>query len=179
MKYNKENIDVNKGFTLFYGHSIDSPYPFFSQFTRLPFTYNGIQFVTAEHYMMFSKAILFLDEEIAKEILKDPSPYRAKKLGKKVSNFDLKVWEEKRYDIVLHGNILKFSQNQRAKEVLLSTEDTIIVECSPSDKIWGIGIDRFKIEARQPDKWNGLNLLGFALMEVRDILRNYKDDTTT
>ena len=73
-------------------------------------------------------------------------------------------------DVVVKGNIAKFSQNEKPLDLLLSTDDKILVEASPKDTVWGIGLDESSSEAKQPRKWIGENLLGFALMEVRDIL---------
>lgn len=93
-----------------------------------------------------------------------------KKLGRKACDYDDEVWKEKRFDVVVKGNIAKFSQNEKLLDSLLSTGDKILVEASPKDTVWGIGLDESSSEAIQPLKWIGENLLGFALMEVRDIL---------
>lgn len=97
-----------------------------------------------------------------------------KKLGRKVRNYDDVTWKEKRFDVVVKGNIAKFSQNEKLQNFLLSTGDKILVEASPKDTVWGIGLDESSPEAIQPSKWKGDNLLGFALMEVRDILSEKK-----
>jgi ribA/ribD-fused uncharacterized protein len=120
---------------------------------------------------MAGKARLFNDHEILEQILKAETPNQAKSLGRKVRNFDPKIWNENKYEIVKQGNFLKFSQNEKFKEFLLSTDDTILVEASPYDKIWGIGMLETNAKAKDPTQWNGENLLGFALMEVRDELR--------
>ena len=93
-----------------------------------------------------------------------------KKLGRKACDYDDEVWKEKRFDVVVKGNIAKFSQNEKLLDSLLSTGDKILVEASPKDTVWGIGLDEASPEAIQPRKWIGENLLGFALMEVHDIL---------
>lgn len=92
-------------------------------------------------------------------------------MGRKVKNFDPDIWNEHKYGIVKKGNFLKFSQNERFKEFLLSTDNKILVEASPYDTIWGIGMLETDPNAKNPAQWNGENLLGFALMEVRDELR--------
>ncbi|WP_295221067.1 NADAR family protein [uncultured Chryseobacterium sp.] len=81
------------------------------------------------------------------------------------------LWDEHKYEIVKQGNLLKFSQNEKLKEFLLSTEDKVLVEASPYDTIWGIGMPETNPKAGNPSEWNGENLLGFALMEVRDELK--------
>lgn len=121
--------------------------------------------------MMAGKAKLFDDQEVFKEILTAETPNQAKSLGRKVKNFDPKIWDEHKYEIVKQGNLLKFSQNEKFKEFLLSTNDKILVEASPYDTIWGIGMLETDPRAENPQQWNGENLLGFALMEVRDELK--------
>jgi ribA/ribD-fused uncharacterized protein len=121
--------------------------------------------------MMAGKAKLFNDHETLEEVLKSETPNQAKSLGRKVKNFDPKIWDEHKYEIVRHGNYLKFSQNDKLKEFLLSTNTKTLVEASPYDTIWGIGMLETDPKAVNPSFWNGENLLGFALMEVRDLLK--------
>jgi len=160
-------------FLFFWGHTAKDEITksCFSQWFPFKFEENGIVYKTAEHYMMAGKARLFNDHETLQEILISNSPNQAKSLGRKVKNFDPKIWDEHKYDIVKQGNLLKFSQNEKFKEFLLSTNDKILVEASPYDKIWGIGMLETDTRAENPLLWNGENLLGFALMEVRDELR--------
>lgn len=165
----KENIE----FLFFWGHTVKEEITkaCFSQWFPLQFKESGINYPTAEHYMMAGKARLFIDNETLEEILKSDSPNQAKSLGRKVKNFDPKIWDEQKYDIVKRANFLKFSQNEAFKEFLLSTNDKILVEASPYDTIWGIGMLETDSKAQDPSLWNGENLLGFALMEVRDLLK--------
>jgi ribA/ribD-fused uncharacterized protein len=165
----KEKIE----FLFFWGHTVKDEITkaCFSQWFPFEFEENRIFYKTAEHYMMAGKAKLFNDHEILEQILKAETPNQAKSLGRKVKNFDPKLWNEHKYEIVKQGNLLKFSQNEEFKEFLLSTEDKILVEASPYDKIWGIGMLETNPKAENPLQWNGENLLGFALMEVRDELR--------
>ncbi len=123
-----------------------------------------------EQYMMAAKAELFQDEEIKKQILNSSDQREIKTLGRKVGNFDQKVWDHVKYSIVLNGNWKKFSQNRELREFLLSTGDSVLVEASPYDRIWGIQLSADAPEAQNPFHWRGENLLGFALMEVRDEL---------
>lgn len=165
----KEKIE----FLFFWGHTVKEEITkaCFSQWFPFQFEENGIEYQTAEHYMMAGKAKLFNDNETLEEILKSDSPNQAKKLGRKVKNFDPKLWNEQKYEIVKRANLLKFSQNQKFKDFLLSTNDKILVEASPYDTIWGIGMLETDPKAANPIQWDGENLLGFALMEVRDELR--------
>ncbi|SUY42887.1 NADAR family protein [Clostridium perfringens] len=87
-----------------------------------------------------------------------------------VKNFNENIWNERKIDIVVKGNIEKFSQNEELKKFLLNTKNKIIVEASPYDSIWGVGLSVNNENITNPNKWSGKNLLGFALMEVRDFL---------
>lgn len=132
-----------------------------------PFVINGIMYATAEHYMMAEKARLFQDEATFAEIIAARSPAIAKKLGRKVTNFDDQIWLQHRWDIVVRGNRAKFAQHAELRNFLLQTGDRVLVEASPFDRIWGIGMAATDPNAEKPQFWNGLNLLGFALMAVR------------
>ena len=120
---------------------------------------------------MAAKAELFGDGEIRAQILESRDPKRIKALGRKVRNFDQTLWDRAKYSIVLNGNWCKFSQNRALRDFLLSTGNSVLAEASPFDGIWGIRLSAASSEARDPLKWRGENLLGFALMEVRDELR--------
>lgn len=136
-----------------------------------PFEEEGIVYPTAEHYMMAGKAKLFGDEEHWEQIIHSKTAAEAKKLGRKVRNFDKAVWEEQRCPIVIQGNILKFTQHEELKTFLLNTKDRVLVEASPPDAIWGIGMAKDHVNATNPAAWRGTNLLGFCLMEARDVLK--------
>ncbi|MDE7476850.1 MAG: NADAR family protein, partial [Lachnospiraceae bacterium] len=134
------------------------------------FSDNG-SYCCMEQFMMAQKAELFGDSDILKQILSCKDPKKIKALGQKVKHFDESVWSKTKYAIVLNGNYMKFSQNPQMKKFLLQTSDKILVEASPYDGIWGIKMDEANKDAQNPLKWRGQNLLGFALMEVRDVLR--------
>ncbi len=142
----------------------------FSQWYEASFELDGIKYPTAEHYMMAEKARLFQDEAILEQILAANHPGEAKKLGRLVKGFQQETWEKHRVAIVVRGNKGKFEQNERLQDFLLGTREKILVEASPRDLIWGIGLAQNHLDADNPYKWRGLNLLGFALMEVRSIL---------
>ncbi|KAJ3336268.1 hypothetical protein HDU93_003176 [Gonapodya sp. JEL0774] len=127
---------------------------------------------------MAGKARIFGDMENLEAILAATKPGAVKSLGRKVTPYDDDVWSRERYQVVVRGNLAKFSQNIALKEFLLATGEKILVEASPLDRIWGIGLAKTAPEADKPSQWKGLNLLGFALMEVRERLRAGEELTT-
>ncbi len=144
----------------------------FSQWWLADFVVADLTYRSTEHWMMAEKARLFADEDILSQILAASSPAEAKKLGRKISGFVPEVWEAHKFNIVQAGNQHKFSQHSELREFLLMTNDRVLVEASPVDAIWGIGLAADSPDAMNPPRWRGPNLLGFALMEVRDQLRN-------
>lgn len=181
MKYRRSTLieKFEKGealdFLFFWGHRpkqdtvIDKSC--LSQWWRQGFQHEGIYYRTAEHWMMAEKARLFEDPASLERILKAGTPIEAKKLGRKVKGFQLETWQTHAYQIVKRGNLQKFSQHQNLQTYLLSTGDKVLVEASPYDPIWGIGLAQEAPQAQDPRQWLGSNWLGFALMEVRDELR--------
>ncbi|MEU9194686.1 NADAR family protein [Streptomyces hundungensis] len=143
----------------------------FSQWWPSPFTVDGVEYATAEHWMMASKARLFGDAEAEQAALTAANPALAKKAGRMVRGFDEAVWRRERYGIVLAGSLHKFGQDEALRDYLLATGDRVLVEASPLDRIWGIGLAADAPEAEDPRRWRGLNLLGFALTEARERLR--------
>lgn len=180
-KYSVEQVrkEFSKGkvlkYILFWGHQPSSDGSItkscFSQWWKSDFWSEANTCCCMEQFMMANKAELFGDEEIRERILQCSDPKQMKALGRKVRNFDETVWNEIKYSIVLNGNYLKFSQNAELRNFLLATGDSIIAEASPYDGIWGIKMREADENAFDPLKWRGENLLGFALMEVRDEIR--------
>lgn len=142
----------------------------FSQWYPAPFILDDVRYASAEHYMMAEKAKLFNDIEVRKRIITASNPGSAKALGREVKGFDQGIWEQHRMDIVIRANIAKFSQNEELGKFLISTGNRVLVEASPVDKIWGVGLSEQDNEINNHLLWNGLNLLGFALMKVRSVL---------
>jgi ribA/ribD-fused uncharacterized protein len=145
----------------------------FSQWFELPFVVDDVTYQTAEHWMMANKASLFNDSNTHLRIINAKTPGEAKELGRQVTGFDEQVWIENRYDIVVKGNIHKFNQYPLFAEFLINTKGRVLVEASPVDKIWGVGMSKDAEQIENPHFWNGENLLGFALMEVRDFLADF------
>jgi ribA/ribD-fused uncharacterized protein len=122
---------------------------------------------------MSQKALLFNDKTTFEKILSTDRPGEAKELGRQVLGFDDQIWNEKRFDIVKIGNIHKFNQNPAFADYLINTGDKVLVEASPVDIVWGIGLSKESIYIDNIYAWHGLNLLGFVLMEVRDFLKEF------
>ena len=141
-----------------------------SQWWPVEFTVEGETYRSAEHFMMVGKARLFDDEDAARRILDAGDPQLAKKLGRTVRGFDPATWAEQCFDVVVRGNEAKFGQHPDLAAFLRSTAPAVLVEASPSDAIWGIGLAAADPRAATPSTWAGTNLLGFALMAVRDRL---------
>ncbi|BBM82170.1 NADAR family protein [Candidatus Uabimicrobium amorphum] len=167
----EHNKNTKLKYVFFWGHTpknkneIDKSC--FSNWFPMPFSIDGITYATAEHYMMAQKALLFNDQEYHDKIIQCKTPGEAKKFGRKVRNFDDDTWKKHRFDIVVKGCVAKFSQNTSLKDFLLQTGTRILVEASPRDRIWGIGLAASNEKVYDPNHWKGLNLLGFALMEAR------------
>lgn len=172
MLYNKKNIKdlINNGFIFFWREN--EPYGVFSQWYKLDFSDGERTYNCAEQYMMYQKSILMGDFETSEIIMKETNPRKIKDLGRLVKNFDEKLWNESKYDIVLRASLLKFGTNEELRKFIIST-NSILVEASPYDSIWGIKMD-IKNPNINPDCWKGENLLGFALMEARHILKAIK-----
>lgn len=143
----------------------------FGQWTDSPFTLDGRTYRCAEQYMMAEKARLFGDEQVERAILDSDSPREHKRLGRQIAGFDETRWAEQRCEIVFRGNVAKFTQHPELGKVLLETSERTLVEASPLDKIWGIGLAANDPDAYEPDKWPGQNLLGKTLERVRARLR--------
>jgi ribA/ribD-fused uncharacterized protein len=167
------NSSGSMKFLFFWGHQRPSSgvsASCFSQWYGAPFIVGRERFPTAEHYMMAEKAALFDDDETRKKVLVAPNPGAAKALGRQVRGFDDARWVQARFAIVCRANEAKFTQNPELRAFLEQTGNRVLVEASPVDRIWGIGLAQDDERARNPNQWRGLNLLGFALMQVRERL---------
>lgn len=142
-----------------------------SQWWPSPFTVDGVRYATAEHWMMAGKARLFRDAEAERLALAAEHPAEAKKAGRLVRGFDDAVWARERFRIVVEGSVHKFAAHPELGGFLLGTGERVLVEASPLDRVWGIGLAATDQGAADPERWKGPNLLGFALMEARERLR--------
>ena len=143
----------------------------FSQWQRARFEMDGVEFNTAEQAMMYHKAKVFGDDAIAEQILATSDARKQKALGRKVKGFDNAVWDQHKEDIVLRANRAKFGQNKGLRRKLFQTGDRMLVEASPLDLIWGIGLDADNARSTPPDQWPGQNLLGKIITQVREELK--------
>ena len=145
-----------------------------SQWYASPFTHEGRTYATAEHWMMWHKARIAGRPDIAEDILTDPDPRRAKALGREAAGPRNPTWDAQKYPLVVQGNVLKFEQNLQERIFLYDTGLDVLVEASPFDPQWGIGMDQQTAEGLHPREWKGTNLLGYALMEAREELRTVR-----
>ncbi|UIX30431.1 NADAR family protein [Streptomyces sp. GQFP] len=142
-----------------------------SQWWPATFSVDGVEYATAEHWMMAAKARLFEDPEAEHRAITSPNPALAKKAGRLVRGFDEAVWQRERFGIVVEGSVHKFAAHPELREFLLATGNRVLVEASPVDRVWGIGLAGDDEAAQDPERWQGPNLLGFALMAARERLR--------
>ena len=165
MTENRESFEMNEKFTFFWRS--ESP---FSQWYPAVFIVGDVRFNCAEQYMMYRKALLFEDEVIARKILDASSPQTQKALGRKVRNFSEPVWEEQSHEIVYTGNHAKFTQNPPLQAALLATAGTTLVEASPRDRVWGVGLSEDDPRIHHRKQWLGQNRLGEILTRLREDL---------
>ena len=135
------------------------------------FTYADIRFSSMEQYMMYQKAVCFRDERTASEILRTDDVAEIKALGRQVAGYDDNTWNGIRQIVIYEGLLAKFSQNEELKQQLLETGDATLAECAVRDRIWGIGLSMTDPNRSDKANWKGQNLLGYALMMVRDKLK--------
>lgn len=161
-------------FMPFYGHTPSGPdvdASCLSQWAVAPFVLDGQVYPTAEHFMMATKARLFGDDDALAQILASPGPREVKALGRQVRGYADGTWAAARFEAVVRGNVAKFGQHEGRRAFLLGTGERVLVEAAPRDTVWGVGLGRSNPAITDPSRWRGQNLLGFALMEVRSVLR--------
>ena len=134
------------------------------------FTVNDVDFSSMEQYMMYKKAVCFGDKDMADKILATDDVAEIKAFGRLVANYNESYWNGVRQIVVFEGLTAKFSQNEDLKAKLKATDNSILAECAVKDRIWGIGLSMNNPDRLQIDKWKGQNLLGYALMMVREQL---------
>ena len=152
-------------------HNPDEINGYLSNWHMVNFTVGDISFSSMEQYMMYRKAICFHDGEIASKILATDDVAEIKNLGRQVAGYDDSIWSGIRQIVVYEGLLAKFSQNKDLKDSLLGTGEAILAECAVKDRIWGIGLSMNDSARFDVGKWKGRNLLGYALMMVREKLK--------
>ena len=158
-----------------YFHLPDEPNGYLSNWYISPFDLDGQHFTSVEQYIMYRKCMAFGDTVSAAAVLQTSDTARQQGIGRQAAGYIDSVWAGKRQMIVVRGLLAKFSQNEELKQKLLHTDDAILVECAGSDKIWACGIRLNDDRRRDAANWTGMNILGFALMEVRDMLRKKEE----
>ena len=153
-------------------HNPDEMNGYLSNWYLSDFEIDGIKYTSMEQYMMYKKAILFNDDEIAQQILATSNVGKIKALGRSVKNYDDIIWNGLRQIIVYKGLLEKFRQNDDLRKKLLDTKQNILAECAVQDKVWGIGLSMKDDNRFDLNEWQGQNLLGFSLMSVRTELSN-------
>ena len=152
-------------------HNIDEENGYLSNWYLSDFVIDGVTYSSVEQYMMYIKATTFVDMDIANKIMATNDVSVIKSLGRSVSNYDETTWNAIRGRVVYDALLAKFSQNEDLKRLLLDTGDSILVECAVKDTIWGIGLSMTNPNRYDKSKWKGKNLLGKALMKVREKLK--------
>lgn len=161
-------MKITDKFVFFWGNNST-----FSNWYPEYFQHNGVWYNCSEQYMMQQKALLFKDYESAAKIMTESSPKEQKALGRKIADFNKETWIRECIDIMVPGLVSKFMQSPIANKEILLSGNRIIVEASPVDEIWGIGMGQDNPDVEDQSKWNGLNLLGVCLMKTRDIINGY------
>lgn len=152
-------------------HNPDEMNGYLSNWYLADFYVNKIPYSSMEQYMMYQKALLFNDMEIAEQILNTSNVGKIKAFGRSVKNYEDILWNGMRQIIVYQGLLEKFQQNVELKEKLLSTQNNLLAECAVQDRIWGIGLSMKDERRLHLHEWQGQNLLGFSLMNVRTVLK--------
>ena len=151
-------------------HNVGEENGYLSNWYPSSFTLHGVDFSSMEQYMMYRKAICFGDDKIAAQILATEDVAEIKTLGRLVAGYDENLWNGVRQIVVYEGLLAKFSQNPELKERLKSSGSAVLAECAVKDRIWGIGLSMRDPDRFDRTKWKGQNLLGYALMMVREKL---------
>lgn len=162
LKINEKTVDA------VYFHKPDEPHGFLSNWYPSPFDLDGIHFTSVEQYIMYSKCKLFGDEDSASAVMATDDVEKQQTIGRKATGYIGSVWAGARQMVAFRGLMAKFSQNEDLKKQLLDTEDAYLVECARSDKVWACGISLYDDKRFDASNWDGQNILGFALMEVRN-----------
>ncbi len=171
----KEKLYINgTAYPACYFHKPEEQNGFLGNWYMSDFTLDNIKFSSMEQYIMYRKCMIFEDSSSAQKIMRTSNPAEQKEIARNATGYHEVVWSGIRQVVLLHGLIEKFSQNSELKEALLATDDAFLVESANSDKIWACGAGLYNDDRKNIYKWSGKNILGFALMETREMLRGAK-----
>lgn len=151
-------------------HNPEEENGYLSNWQLSTFAVDGLVFSSMEQFMMYHKALCFDDQAVAAQIRATTDVAKIKALGRRVANYEESLWNGLRQLVVYEGLLAKFSQNEELKNALKATGKAVLAECAVNDRIWGIGLSMTDPTRFQKDKWRGQNLLGYALMRVRERL---------
>ena len=161
-----------------YFHKIDEPNGFLSNWYPSNFEIDGMKFCNVEQYIMYRKCTVFGDFKAAEAVMATSDPETQKAIAGKAQGYNETIWNGLRQVVLTRALIAKFEQNLSLREALLKTENDYLVECARSDKIWACGLSLYDDARKDIANWRGTNILGFALMEVREILKNVNFQNT-
>ena len=153
-------------------HKPEEPFGFLSNWYKSPFVLDGTRFTSSEQYIMYRKCLLFGDSVSAMAVLATDDVAKQQAIGRKATGYNEHVWAGSRQIVAYRGLMAKFGQNEELRKQLLATEDAVLVECAASDRVWACGIRLNDPKRFDASNWTGENILGFALMEVRENMKN-------
>lgn len=153
-----------------YFHKPEEPYGFLSNWYPSTFELDGLTFSSVEQYIMYKKCMQFGDREAANAVMATHSPAKQQAIARKAKGYNDVVWKGLRQPVAMRGLFEKFKQSPNLLEQLLETRDSYLVECAVSDRSWACGISLYDDARFNLANWKGSNILGFALMEVREML---------
>lgn len=172
LKQTVEGHFENDNYVFFWDGPFSNWYPAIFHMDTGNAQYDAVRFSSSEQAMMFFKAHAFDDVESAAAILATQSPREQKAIGRAVKNFDSKIWDSVCIDVVTRILVCKFRASPYLKDVLLNTKNKHIVEASPFDTVWGIGMGVKNPDILDVSAWKGKNYLGICLMHTRAIIKN-------
>lgn len=166
-------VETDRSILFWHGDS-----PFSNWYRGLEIKYQGFVFDNSEALFMYLKCKFFNQEELALEVTENQDPAKVKKIGRKIKNYNEKSWAESRVGYMKLVQVMKFGQHPELNKILLATGDKQIIEASPLDNIWGVGMYSTHPDVEDPEKWKGQNLLGKVLESVRKVYRDVDSNFT-
>ncbi len=156
-------------------HKPEEPHGYLSNWYPSPFDLDGMRFTSTEQYIMYRKCMAFGDEKSAAAVMTTNDPAKQQEIGRYAENYIDSAWKAMRQSVATVGLLEKFRQNEELRNKQLDTGDAYLVECAHLDKAWACGRGLDENERFDASLWTGSNILGFALMEVRNMIRSEYD----